>query len=624
MYRVISFSSAFFALFVVTTILLIGLALQAKASFSNMGATKSTIVTSELLTQPVEHYRKLSVKTNSSNSIADILQLAMTQHLLGLNSQLHNTLQSIKAPMVSQNSEWQSIYHFLVGANASKNAKYEQATKSLRLSKNLAKQINSPRLWVLATQELAFNEALQERFEQAFVLLQDAYLEAQKYQGEFELALVEQTLGGVYSYTDNYEQANKHYQQALTRYQSLQIPTYIAETLLGIATTLRHQQKWSEALQAYDNYQLAIAFQGSLGNAFYYHYGKGITLALSGRCVEASADIEAAVKAQGPRDYLGELYKKKAVCATQKGLIVEAKKALTDAKTIISTTPELIDTLWYTELLLIESDIARASGNLSLALDLFSQYHLDNARLQARKSSDNLFSLKSTLESERKDAQILQLQQQAELQSLQLIAKTNQEHKSLLVIGCAVLLLLLLIGFIFFQRRKTQLLYDLSTHDQLTKLFNRRHAITMLENWLEQHRFAQQDFSVMMIDIDNFKLINDSHGHAVGDELLVAVAQAALSVLRPSDVLARFGGEEFICILPRTKTDEAQVIAERIRKKIAITQVTFNDEQVLKRTASIGVTYVKPTDKHIKTILERADRAMYSAKESGRNQVCVN
>ena len=623
MYRVFSFPPLFFALCMATIIILTALIPTANAAFSNVNLTKSTIVTSELLIEPVAHYRELSTTKNNSSSVADLLQLAMTEHLLGLNSQLQNTLQGIQPSMVSQHPEWQSVYHFLIGANASKNAEYEQASASLRLSTQLAKQINSPRLWVLATQELAFNEALQERFEEAFLLLQEAYLEAQKYQGEFELALVEQTLGGVYSYTDNYEQANKHYQQALTRYQSLQIPTYIAETLLGIATTFRHQQKWPEALQAYDDYQLALAFQGSLGNAFYYHYGKGITLALSGRCVEASVEIDAAVKAQGPRDYLGELYKKKAICATQKGLIAEAKKALTDAKAIISTTPELTNTLWYTELLLIESDIARASGNLSLALDLFSQYHLDTTRLQARKSSDRLFSLKSTLESERKDAQIMQLQQQAELQSLQLIAKTNQEHKSLLVIGCAVLILLLLLGFIFFQRRKTQLLYDLSTHDQLTNLFNRRHAITMLDNWLEQHRFAQQNFSIMMIDIDHFKRINDAHGHAVGDQLLVAFAQAAVTVLRPSDVLARFGGEEFICILPRTKVDEAQVIAERIRKKIANTHITLTDGQILKRTASIGITHVASEDKHINTILERADKAMYRAKELGRDQICV-
>jgi diguanylate cyclase (GGDEF)-like protein len=624
MYRAISLSPVFFALFIVTTNLLTGLTPLAKAAFNNVEVATSTILTSELLTKPVAHYRQLSSTTNSSSSVADALQRAISEHLLGLNSQLQNTLEGLQPSMVSQNSESQSIYHFLLGANASKNAEYEQATKSLRLSKDLAKQINSPRLWVLATQELAFNEALQERYEQAFVLLHDAYLEAQKYQGEFELALVEQTLGGVYSYTDNYEQANRYYQQALVRYQSLQMPTYIAETLLGMATTFRHQQKWPEALQAYDNYQLALAFQGSLGNAFYYHYGKGITLALSGRCVEASVEISAAVKAQGPRDYLGELYKKKAICDTQKGLIAEAHKALTDAKAIIDTTPELTDTLWHAELLLIESNIARASGNLPLALDLFNQYHLDTMRLQARKSSDSLLSLKSTLESERKDAQIRQLQQQAELQSLQLKAKTSQEQKSLLIIGCIALLLLLLLGFIFFQRRKTQLLYNLSTHDQLTKLFNRRHAITMLDNWLKQHRRAQHTFSVMMIDIDHFKLINDSHGHAVGDQLLVAVAQAALSVLRPSDVLARFGGEEFICILPRTKADEAKVIAERIRIKIASTHITFNDGQTLKRTASIGITHVTSKDKHINTILERADKAMYRAKKLGRDQIYVD
>jgi diguanylate cyclase (GGDEF)-like protein len=233
-----------------------------------------------------------------------------------------------------------------------------------------------------------------------------------------------------------------------------------------------------------------------------------------------------------------------------------------------------------------------------------------------------LFSLKSTLESERKDAQILQLQQQAELQSLQLIAKTSQEYISLLIIGCAVLILLLLLGFIFFQRRKTQLLYNLSTHDPLTNLFNRRHAITMLENWLEQHRFAGQTFSILMIDIDHFKIINDTHGHAIGDQLLVTIAKATSTILRPSDVFARFGGEEFICILPRTTTEETDVIAQRIRKKVAMTGITLKTGESLKRTVSIGITHVNAEDEHINTILERADNAMYRAKKAGRDRVC--
>lgn len=588
-------------------------------------AVKSpSLLSDELLASPVKHYIKLSSRTNGLESPSSILQLALTQHLLGLHAELQTTLAQLQPLSVSQQPQWLMLYFFLVGADASKNAQFAQASRYLHYAQSLAEKNERIRSWVLITQEIAFAEALQERYEDAFLLLQEAYLKAQQYQGQFEIALVEQTLGGVYSYTDNYDQANHYYQQALKRYQLLQFPAYIAETRLGIATTFRHQKKWIEALQAYEEYYQSIAFQGVLGDSFYYHYGKSITLALSGKCTEAEAGINAAVAANGPRDYLGELYKKQAICALKKGLVPAARRALSSARTIIDQTPELVDTLWQAELLKIESDIANSAGDQKKALALFQQYHEVATRLQSKKASSRLFDLKVALESERKDAQIQQLEQKSRLQALQILAKEAQQQRSALVIGCAILIFILLSGVIYYQRRKTQHLYELSVHDPLTNLFNRRHAISVIEHWLEKHRSERQVFSVFIIDIDHFKQVNDTYGHPIGDKLLVAIANAASTIIRPSDVLARFGGEEFICLLPRISTEEAERIAERIRQKVDSTAITLDDGATIQRTVSIGITHVDFNDLDINSILKRADVAMYQAKEAGRNRVSIN
>lgn len=273
---------------------------------------------------------------------------------------------------------------------------------------------------------------------------------------------------------------------------------------------------------------------------------------------------------------------------------------------------------------MIESEIAEASSDFPMALQLFQQYHATASRLQAKKSSERLLEVKSTLESERKDAQILQLKQQSELQSLQLITQETQKQRSALIIGSAVLVLLMLTVIIYLLRRKTQQLYALSVHDPLTNLFNRRHAIAVIEHWLEQDRSERQLFSVLMIDIDQFKPINDTYGHSVGDKLLIAITNAASLIVRPSDILARFGGEEFICVLPRTSPSEAEIIADRLRTAIAETVILLNDGKELSRTVSIGIAHVNQRDVDINAILERADKAMYEAKKRGRDQLCVS
>lgn len=137
---------------------------------------------------------------------------------------------------------------------------------------------------------------------------------------------------------------------------------------------------------------------------------------------------------------------------------------------------------------------------------------------------------------------------------------------------------------------------------------------------LRADRPASCQTAVIALDIDHFKQINDCHGHAKGDEVLIAVVAACRSVLRECDVVARTGGEEFTVLLPETNRRAAEMVAERLRQTIS--ELSFEtSELAFSITASFGVTMMDKEDGAISRTIERADQALYLAKERGRNQV---
>lgn len=160
----------------------------------------------------------------------------------------------------------------------------------------------------------------------------------------------------------------------------------------------------------------------------------------------------------------------------------------------------------------------------------------------------------------------------------------------------------------------------LATTDPLTGVYNRRYFMNFSTNeFLRSQRYGHV-FSVILMDIDNFKQINDTHGHGVGDEALKAFAANCLEILRESDVLGRIGGEEFSIILPETDLAGTLMVAERFRQAIAELNVQV-DEQVVRFTVSIGITCLRQDDTGIEAVLRRADEALYLAKNGGRNRV---
>ncbi|MDD2545836.1 MAG: GGDEF domain-containing protein [Burkholderiaceae bacterium] len=167
-------------------------------------------------------------------------------------------------------------------------------------------------------------------------------------------------------------------------------------------------------------------------------------------------------------------------------------------------------------------------------------------------------------------------------------------------------------------------LCELSLKDPLTGLANRRHFRAVLEGEIDRVTRSGEAALLLMLDIDHFKQVNDTHGHAVGDLVLQSVARTLAGCVRPMDTLARYGGEEFAVVLPSCQATFGRVVAERIRLAIANTPIRISPTEELHITVSIGgafaLQWIRST-----TLLwtDRADHQLYLAKAAGRNRLSI-
>lgn len=166
-------------------------------------------------------------------------------------------------------------------------------------------------------------------------------------------------------------------------------------------------------------------------------------------------------------------------------------------------------------------------------------------------------------------------------------------------------------------------LEEMATRDPLTGLFNRREMSKVLEEELERARRYQRPMAVLWVDFDHFKEVNDTYGHAAGDSVLRSVSRLLLGSVRSVDSIGRFGGEEFVIVLPEMDLEEAQDTAERLRRKVADEPQPLGNGQAVALTISVGVAVYPDHGQTASTLCAAADKAMYLAKDRGRNCVAV-
>jgi diguanylate cyclase (GGDEF)-like protein len=159
--------------------------------------------------------------------------------------------------------------------------------------------------------------------------------------------------------------------------------------------------------------------------------------------------------------------------------------------------------------------------------------------------------------------------------------------------------------------------------DVLTGCVSRRHFLDVMRLELARSRRHEEEVSMLMLDLDHFKAINDLHGHLVGDLVLQKLVQVCTAALRSEDTIGRLGGEEFAILLPETGRDKAMEVAARLCAGVAAAEVPLDGEPAIRFTTSIGVATLTADDFSVSAMLDRADRALYQAKHTGRNRVAA-
>jgi diguanylate cyclase (GGDEF)-like protein len=165
-------------------------------------------------------------------------------------------------------------------------------------------------------------------------------------------------------------------------------------------------------------------------------------------------------------------------------------------------------------------------------------------------------------------------------------------------------------------------LKELATVDGMTGLFNRRHFFSLAEIEWSRYQRHRRPISLLMLDIDQFKSINDQYGHDAGDRVIVQIAEICRQQKRKSDVVARFGGEEFLLLLTETDLADAQLIAEQLRYQVESSALSIASHAI-RATVSIGAAQATARMDTIFDLIRTADNAMYAAKHAGRNRVCA-
>ena len=305
-----------------------------------------------------------------------------------------------------------------------------------------------------------------------------------------------------------------------------------------------------------------------------------------------------------------------------------AQEKIKDVETTLLTMDKVSVLSWQIRALTLKADIAEFNDDYKSAYQLekeilvFYKSIQSNEREQFRSKykvmfdTDQALLKNQILESEK---QLLERDKQHSK-----VALKNVEQQQKLQISLIITISLFALGLLFFiyrQRRNSAILYKLANTDALTELANRRYSFKYAESMLLQAKQNKENFAVIIFDIDHFKKINDTYGHAGGDVALKIIAAIASEYVRGQDILGRIGGEEFLVVLPNTSVKQAFDVAERIRKAIVDKDIIL-DGKVVHISASFGISQLAQNLPNFNQIFHEADIALYEAKNSGRN--CIS
>lgn len=559
----------------------------------------------------------------SQEKLLFLLRKAQIEHLLNYLPKFVSTIKQAEK-MVKPDTPVaiQSRLNFYMGIVARINSEYQRSQDYLNIALAQAKANNMHSMTVLTKQQLAYTHANHDLYDVSLKELQEAYVVAFNLDDDYLIAIINETYGVIYGYLHDYELAIEYLQKARNGFEQLNYPAQISNSFFALASTFRYWKKYDKAIKYFElNLKISL-YSPDMEPSFYSLYGLAITVAEQGNCESALIKIEKALELPGVADFNAELYKAKAECLIKLNKLEEAEVALNEVKNIFKQLPEVQNTTWHIEVFKIESKLALAQGYKNKAYHLLDEYYEKQIALIKANSSSKLLKMQAVMGVEQQNIELNLLQQQAKVQDLILEQSTQHNKQLWYLIIFGLCLILTIVGAFIFQRNYNKKLFVTSITDSLTGLYNRHYIFEYLTKIINGRASIKHSMSVIILDIDDFKMINDKYGHPFGDSVIKVIAELTQDTLRIDDVMGRIGGEEFLCVLPRISQNQCHEIAQRIVKNI--NQHTFFAKQKeVKVTVSVGIANATTDMCNTDSLYSQADEALYESKSLGKNRVSI-
>lgn len=515
----------------------------------------------------------------------------------------------------------------------------ELATKDYENGLELAKSLQDNVLIARGLVNLGAIYYLTERYENSLIVLNDAYNIAKQTNDEKLKGSVNSELGILYAHLERNKQSMVYYQQSYQHYKNANKTVLSLTSLVNIALNYLTAKEYEQAIITFK--QILTESKGSdefALNQILYRAYSGLSWA---NLKKDDANPEASYQyLLLSKRYLVNIeqydierkyYTDEAFVLFELERFDEAIESIAKVEKILAAHPPLghIKKQGHINLIDLKSDIYFKQGHYQKAYELQDQRLALTRVLRDEKHTQSVAEVRLALEAKEADLQKKVLKNKQTLQEISILeAEDKQEQQKMYLLYIAVVALIfawLLVKLIQGQHR----LYKASSLDALTGIANRIEVMRKGNKLFLQAKMKKNDFSVLMIDIDFFKKINEQFGHSEGDGVLKSVVDLGKEFMRKTDVFGRYGGEEFIAFLPQTSPAQAKMIAERFR--MSVEKNNWGDTKLsraqFKISISIGVAnsvdFSNDESFELAMLIDKADHLLHQAKAQGRNQVCI-
>ncbi|MBA6294995.1 tetratricopeptide repeat-containing diguanylate cyclase [Colwellia sp. MB02u-9] len=493
---------------------------------------------------------------------------------------------------------------------------------------DVARSMNNQKLIARGLINIGAILYLQKDYKQSLITLNQALALANAIGDDALLGEINTELGILYAHLGEKNQANDYFQQSYQHYKSAGKHNYALNSLHNVANNHTKQKNFEQAIKVYRVLESEI--QPSTSHQFIASVYRNLARALLNK---EDAEIESAYRyillaGEHIEDVEQHLVKlqyliDKAYILEKMTRYQEALDSLEQAEILLERKTSNVYDTSELKMLFLSAKLHYALGHYNQAYQIQTQYFtLSIAGEQARETTE-VDELMLQYESETAQRHNNILEKKQRIQHLQLQQMTLDVNSRKAFVGILALCTLLLAWCLYRVIKGQRNLTNATRTDSLTGVVNRRRLLELGEEYFITAQNHQQAFSVYMIDIDLFKKINDQFGHVIGDKALKEIAIQGQNLMRASDVFGRFGGEEFIALLPNTGNSEALEVVQRLKENIE--QAKWQTQQIKQLTVNIGVaTFEQGNYDNFAALLKVADEQLLKVKQSGRNTVTVS